>query len=345
MSAAAALGFFAAFALALVSTLVTRAMARRYGVVAHPRADRWHQRPTATLGGVAIALGFSVPVLALGPVHEVGPVIALALLVTALGVADDLRHLTPAAKLAGQTMVAVGALAAGYRLGWTGSMTADSLLTLLWLVGLTNAFNLLDNMDGLAAGVALIGATAYLMLALAHGASWDGLMLAAYAGATAGFLVFNFPPASIFMGDAGSLFLGFTLALLAVRAGAGLGARGPSAFAIPVAILAVPILDTTLVTLVRGLAGRSILAGGRDHASHRLVALGLSERGAVLALCGCAGLGAAAGVSAHMVGARHAVSIIGSFLLGLILFGVRLGRIRDVGAQVSDWTTRDGPPP
>jgi UDP-GlcNAc:undecaprenyl-phosphate GlcNAc-1-phosphate transferase len=147
------------------------------------------------------------------------------------------------------------------------------------------------------------------------------------------------------MGDAGSLFLGFTLALLAVRAGAGLGARGPSAFAIPVAILAVPILDTTLVTLVRGLAGRSILAGGRDHASHRLVALGLSERGAVLALCGCAGLGAAAGVSAHMVGARHAVSIIGSFLLGLILFGVRLGRIRDVGAQVSDWTTRDGPPP
>ena len=226
MSTTATLGFLAAFALAVVSTVVARAMARRFGVVAHPRADRWHHRPTATLGGVAIALGFSVPVLAVAPLHEVGPVIALAMLVTALGLADDLRHLTPATKLAGQSLLAAGALAAGYRLGWTGSMAGDSLLTFVWLVGLTNAFNLLDNMDGLAAGIALIGAAGYLMLALAHGMSWDVVMLAAYAGATAGFLVFNFPPASIFMGDAGSLFLGFTLALLAVRSGAGLDSGG-----------------------------------------------------------------------------------------------------------------------
>jgi UDP-GlcNAc:undecaprenyl-phosphate/decaprenyl-phosphate GlcNAc-1-phosphate transferase len=328
MGATATLGLLAAFALAVVSTLVTRAMARRFGAVDHPRADRWHHRATPTLGGVAIALGFSVPVLAVAPLQEVGPVLALALLATLLGLADDFRHLTPAAKLVGQTVLAAGALAAGCRLGWIGSPVADSLLTLLWLVGLTNAFNLLDNMDGLAAGVALIGASAVLMLAIAHGRSWDVVMLAAYIGATAGFLVFNFPPASIFMGDAGSLFLGFTLALLAVRPGVGLASGGPAAAVVPLAILSVPIFDTTLVVLVRFMGGRRILAGGRDHSSHRLVAMGLSERGAILALYACAGFGAIAGVSAHMVDSRHAGAIAALFLLGLILFGCRLAQVR-----------------
>lgn len=320
--------FAAAFALALVSTATVRFVARRLGLVALPRADRWHRRPTAMLGGLAIAAAFSIPVLAAGKPSDVGPTVGLALAMTALGLADDLRRLNPVAKLVVESIAAAGALFVGYRLGWTGSPTVDSLLTLLWLVGLANAFNLLDNMDGLAAGVAGIGATAYLLLALEHGAASDVLMLAAYAGATFGFLVFNFQPASIFMGDAGSLFLGFTLALLAVRSGAGLGAGGTSAVIIPIAILSVPIFDTTLVTFVRSLAGRRISVGGRDHSSHRLVALGLPERRAVLVLYGFAGLAAAAGISVYYLDLSHANILVGLFLVVLTLFGLHLAEVR-----------------
>jgi len=322
------LPFVAAFALSLASTLAVRAIARRFGLVAQPRDDRWHRRPTALLGGLGIAAAFSVPVLVMGVWTEVGPVVALALAVMALGLVDDIRRLSPAAKLAFEAMAAAGALFLGYRLGWTGSLTVDSLLTLLWLVGMANAFNLLDNMDGLAAGVAGIGAAAYLILALAGGTPADVLMLAAFAGATCGFLVFNVHPASIFMGDAGSLFLGFTLGLLAVRSGAGLGAGGTSAVVIPLAILSVPIFDTALVTFLRSLAGRRISEGGRDHSSHRLVALGLPERRAVFVLWVFAGAAAIAGLSVFFLDLSHGNIVAGLLAGGLTLFGVHLAQVR-----------------
>ncbi len=200
---------------------------------------------------------------------------------------------------------------------------------------MANAFNLLDNMDGLAAGVAAIGAAAYLILALAGGAPADVLMLAAYAGATCGFLVFNVHPASIFMGDAGSLFLGFTLALLAVRSGAGLGAGGTSAVIIPLAILSVPIFDTTLVTFMRSLAGRRISAGGRDHSSHRLVALGLPERRAVFVLWVSAGLAAIVGLSIFFLDLSHGNILAGLFAGGLTLFGAHLAQVRVYDADTA----------
>ncbi len=330
--------FAAAAVLSLVLTWLLRMLARRFGLVAEPRDDRWHRRPTALLGGIGIAVGFSIPVLAMGSWREVGPVVALALVVTALGLIDDLRRLGPAAKLVFEATAAAGALFLGYRLGWTGSLTLDSLFTLLWLVGLANAFNLLDNMDGLAAGVAGIGAAAYLVLALAGGTPADVLMLAAYAGATCGFLVFNVHPASIFMGDAGSLFLGFTLALLAVRSGAGLGAGGTSAAVIPLAILSVPIFDTTLVTFMRSLAGRRISSGGRDHSSHRLVALGLPERRAVFVLWVSALMAAIVGVSIFFLDLGHASIVAGLFAGGLTLFGAHLAQVRvyDVDAASSE---------
>jgi UDP-GlcNAc:undecaprenyl-phosphate GlcNAc-1-phosphate transferase len=314
-----------------------RAVARKLGLVAQPRDDRWHRRPTALLGGIAIAAGFSVPVLAMGALIEVGPVVALALFVAALGLIDDLRRLSPAAKLAFEATAAAGALFLGYRLGWTGSLTFDSLLTLLWLVGMTNAFNLLDNMDGLAAGVAGIGAAAYLILALAGGTPADVLMLAAFAGATCGFLVFNVHPASIFMGDAGSLFLGFTLGLLAVRSGAGLGSGGASAVVIPLAILSVPIFDTALVAFMRSLAGRPISEGGRDHSSHRLVALGLPERRAVFVLWVFASAAAITGLSLFFFDVSHGNIVAGLLVGGLTLFGAHLAqaRVYDAGAAPS----------
>ncbi len=330
--------FAASAALSLALTGLLRVAARRFALVAQPRDDRWHRRPTALLGGVGIAVGFSAPVLVMGAWHEVGPVVALALFVAALGLIDDLRHLSPATKLTFEATAAAGALFLGYRLGWTGSLTLDSLLTLLWLVGLANAFNLLDNMDGLAAGVAGIGAAAYLTLALASGTPADVLMLAAYVGATCGFLVFNVHPASIFMGDAGSLFLGFTLALLAVRSGAGLSAGGTSSVVIPLAIFSVPIFDTTLVTFMRSLTGRRVSTGGRDHSSHRLVALGLPEGRAVLVLWVSALLAAMVGVSIFFLDLGHGSIVAGLFAGGLTLFGAHLAQVRvyDVDAAVPE---------
>jgi len=338
MTALPALALVAAFGISVGLTFGVRAMARRFNLFAQPSPDRWHRRPTALLGGVALALGFACPVLWLGAFAEVAPAVALAALVAAIGLADDLKRLNPATKLVFQAVVAAIALFVGFRLGWTGSLTADSLLTVLWLVGLANAFNLLDNMDGLAAGVAAIAALAYLVLAVSLGAATDALLFAALAGSVLGFLVFNFQPASIFMGDAGSLFLGFTLALLSTRLGPGLGAGGISAVLIPVAILSVPIFDTALVTFLRGLAGRSVSVGGRDHSSHRLVGLGLPERRAVLVLYGCAAAAASAGLSVSYLDLSHANILVGLFFVGLTFFGIHLAHVRVYRADEAEAT-------
>jgi UDP-GlcNAc:undecaprenyl-phosphate GlcNAc-1-phosphate transferase len=316
-----------AFGLSLGLTFAARSVARRFNFIAEPRADRWHRHPTALLGGAAMAVAFAVPVLCMGFDREVWQIVVLVLAVSGIGLADDLHRLNPGTKLTFLAVTAATALFLGYRLGWTGSLTADSLLTLLWLVGLANAFNLLDNMDGLAAGVAGIASLAYLVLASTSGAASDVLLFAALTGSVLGFLVFNFQPASIFMGDAGSLFLGFTLALLSTKLGPGLGAAGTSPVLIPVAILSVPIFDTTLVTFLRGLAGRRIAVGGRDHSSHRLVAFGLPERRAVLVLYGCAAVAAAAGLSVYYLDLSHANILVGLFLVALTFFGVHLAHV------------------
>lgn len=317
-----------AFVLSFAMTLVVRRLARRTGIVAHPRADRWHRRPTPLLGGVAIVTGFAVPILVLGQAKDVAVPVVLGLVVAGVGLADDIRRLNPGTKLTVQMTVAAVALFLGYRLAWTGSVTFDLLLTLLWLVGLTNAFNLLDNMDGLAAGVAAVGSTAYLVLAATHGTPTDVLLFGALTGSILGFLVFNFHPATIFMGDAGSLFLGFTLALLSVKLEPGTGTGAAAAIVVPIAVLSVPIFDTTLVTFVRGFAGRRISVGGRDHISHRLVALGFPERQAVLVLYAFAGIAAVAGLSVFYLDLSHANIVLGLFLVALTFFGVHLAQVR-----------------
>ena len=212
--AQAALGFV--LSLALVP--LCRTAATRFGYVARPRADRWHGRPTALLGGVAIAtatLGlFSVLAgIRAEPVLFIG-----AGLMFAVGLLDDLISFTPATKLVFEIGVASLFVFFGYRLTWVHSLTLDTILTVLWIVGLTNAFNLLDNMDGLAAGLCLIAGTGVLGSLLSSGAGGpDSTYLALMLGSTAGFLVYNFHPASIFMGDSGSLFIGLSLAVLTLH--------------------------------------------------------------------------------------------------------------------------------
>ena len=198
------------FAISLGATAALKPLAARLGVVAPPRADRWHARPTPLLGGAAIVLALLGCALLL-PEHPPQVLVLLGggAALFGLGLLDDLRPLRPATKLLAQAAVAAAVIALGLELAPTASPTVNALFTFVWIVGLTNAFNLLDNMDGLAAGVAAIAILFRLCFFLGEGEVVEADLAAAFLGALLGFLVFNFSPASIFLGDAGSLLIGF----------------------------------------------------------------------------------------------------------------------------------------
>jgi UDP-GlcNAc:undecaprenyl-phosphate/decaprenyl-phosphate GlcNAc-1-phosphate transferase len=325
-----ALGALYAFVVSAALVAVCRVVALRLGYTAAPRADRWHRRPTALLGGVGIAL----TVLGLHAIRSgltVLPVLLIgAVSIFIVGLIDDIVSIKPYAKLIAEIAIASLFVFFGYRLSWTNSLTVDTLLTMLWIVGLTNAFNLLDNMDGLCAGIGLIAGAALLVTLRGAGASVEANYLAILLGATAGFLVHNLHPASIFMGDSGSLFIGLNLSVLSL--GFGRTPTGSSKvlsfIAAPMLVLLVPIFDTTLVTASRLLSGRSATQGGRDHSSHRLVAIGLSERRAVSVLWALAAFG---GMLALLLQRpQNDLSGIASavFLLAMIIFAVYLARVR-----------------
>jgi UDP-GlcNAc:undecaprenyl-phosphate GlcNAc-1-phosphate transferase len=254
-----------------------------------------------------------------------------------LGLIDDLRSMDPQHKLAGQIVLTSILVFLGFRLEWTSYKTIDLFLSILWIVGITNAFNLLDNMDGLSAGVAFIAALFTFLLHLSGpgAASTEAvlLMTACYLGALLGFLVYNFNPASIFMGDAGSLFIGFVMACLmtmggSVHAVGGSVANLLSVIAIPILIVFIPILDTGFVSFMRKLFRRPISQGGKDHSSHRMVAIGLSEKKAVLVLYG---FSVASGLIALAV--RHlniglTLVLITLYLLFVVFFWIYLGRVK-----------------
>jgi UDP-GlcNAc:undecaprenyl-phosphate GlcNAc-1-phosphate transferase len=316
---------------AAVLTPVVGAMARRAGAVAKPKSDRWHTRPTAMLGGVAIAAAVLLPLLLLLPrTRENGIVMAASAALFLVGLGDDLLRMKPYQKLIGQLLGAAAVVSFGLILPWTASYVVNLLITVFWLVGITNAVNMLDNMDGLAAGVCAIAA-AFLALNFYTNEQFpQALALIVFAGALLGFLIYNHHPASIFMGDCGSMFVGFFLACSALASGPG-GGRSRSVaavLAVPVLVLVVPIFDTTLVTLLRKLAGRPASQGGRDHTSHRLVALGLSEKHAVWMLYTFALAGGALAMLVRHAALDVSVGAIASFTVVLTLLGVYLARVR-----------------
>ena len=321
----------AGLAASLALTPAVRALARRAGVVAKPKSDRWHTRPTAMLGGVAIAVAVIGAVLLLVPrTREIVIVVSVSAALFAVGLADDFLHIKPYQKLIGQLLGAGAVIALGLVLPWTPSHAVNVAITLFWLVGITNAVNMLDNMDGLASGVSAIAAAFLAMNFYVSDQLPQALMLIAFAGALAGFLAYNHHPASIFMGDCGSMFVGFFLASSVLAAGTG-GGRSRSVaavLAVPVLVLVVPIFDTTLVTLLRKLAGRPASQGGRDHTSHRLVALGLSERNAVWMLYAFALAGGALAMLVRHAPLPVSVGAIGAFTLLLTILGVYLSRVR-----------------
>jgi UDP-GlcNAc:undecaprenyl-phosphate GlcNAc-1-phosphate transferase len=339
----------APFAMSLLLTLAVvplcRATARRFNFLARPRQDRWHQRPVALFGGVGIAVVVFATAAVLGLSTQIPILMASAGLMSAVGLTDDVLHLKPATKLVAQLALAAALLQFGYRLNWLESMTLDTMLTLVWVVGLTNAFNLIDNMDGLCSGIALVAGGALLVELLAVGPPVppEAVFLAILLGATAGFLVYNTYPASIFLGDSGSLLLGFSLAALTLSTGHNVRGRSDILVVIagPVLVLLIPILDTTLVTLSRWTAGRRASQGGADHSSHRLVAIGLSEPKAVALLWFLAAIGGVLGIGLRHYGQQSSLALVAfGFVVAMTLFAVYLAGVRVY--EDADRAVRDG---
>jgi UDP-GlcNAc:undecaprenyl-phosphate/decaprenyl-phosphate GlcNAc-1-phosphate transferase len=318
------------FVSAIFLTYAVRAAARRYGFVAKPKADRWHKKPTAMMGGAAIFLTTVLIYFLFVPyTSESLVILGASSFLFLVGLLDDILNIKPYQKLVGQLIGATIVIGFGLKLPWTGYEIIDIWITVIWLIGITNAINLLDNMDGLAAGISVIAAISLAVGFSAGGQGAELLFVAAFIGALLGFLVFNFNPASIFMGDCGSMFVGFLLASSVMMNQVGGRSRSVlTILAVPALILFVPIFDTTFVTILRKLWGRKASQGGRDHTSHRLVALGLSERNAVLMLCGFAILAGSLALAVQELEISQSLALIGVFTVILTIVGVYLAKVK-----------------
>lgn len=352
------------FAVALIGTMIIQRLARRYGLLAKPRADRWHRQPIALHGGLgfypAFVLGAGfILVWSMGATRQEGISIlsisadvklGVALLVGSLlmfgiGLCDDLYDLRPITKLIGQLVGASCFIFIGGAFPLTDNQVLNNVITYIWFIGITNAVNLLDNMDGLASGVIIIAGITLAILSWegSEASSRNGLgtsLCVALAAALGGFWLYNRAPASIFMGDSGSLSIGYLIAGLAVPgplngyfglAGSENHGIGIIALVIPALVLLVPIYDTTLVTLTRIWRAHPVSQGGCDHASHRLVRLGLSEHDAVLILYGLSAAGCAMALVVEYYPLRS-VPFFVIFAIAIMMSGIYLGR-----DQFLDW--------
>ncbi len=290
-----AVAFLVSLGLALLLTPVAVRIALRRDVLDRPGDYKVQESPVPYLGGLAIFVAFTITVFAAGAwyfatarpaagLQELGVVLGGALLLGFVGLIDDVRSLNPLPRFLIQTGL-------GIAVWWVGAgallfdhPVLNALFTLLWMVGMTNAFNLLDNMDGLSAGIAAIASFFFFLLAALSGQFLIAALSIALTGCVIGFLRHNFHPAKIYMGDAGSLFLGFLLAGIGLK----LEFPGPNqiTFMVPILVLGVPILDTTLVVTTRVINRINPLRGGRDHVSHRLVFVGIPVKATVSLIYG-----------------------------------------------------------
>jgi UDP-GlcNAc:undecaprenyl-phosphate/decaprenyl-phosphate GlcNAc-1-phosphate transferase len=300
MSAAAAAVAFPVSAF-VIWALLRSPVAHR--LIAHPTGERWSEQATPSFGGVGLFFGLAAGVgaaIAAGGVHaheELLGILAAGALLFLAGFVDDLRSLPVVVKLAAQFGAAAIVLTMGLSVQIVGNDVLAAAIGVVWLVGMTNAFNLLDNMDGLAGTLALIGATFFAIDAVTVHEERLLLVLSLSLGlACLGFLPFNFRPgkaAAVFMGDSGSQVLGFTLGALGLATSWKVAETTVATLVLPILVLGIPILDTALVATTRMVEGRPVHRGGKDHSSHRLVRGGLSEHRTVVLLAAiAAGLGA-----------------------------------------------------
>jgi UDP-GlcNAc:undecaprenyl-phosphate GlcNAc-1-phosphate transferase len=336
--------FLLAFVACLALTPAVLRMAHRMEMVDAASAShrKVHTGAIPRLGGVAIVVSFYVPILGLlvystrvgdavwQDLALVNGLLGGGLVIAMLGLYDDLRQASPRLKLAVQIAVALTLCALGFRierldLPFLPMIDLGLLawpLTVAWIVGVTNAVNLIDGLDGLAAGIALFGLAPMVVLAVSKGNLVLALVCCCLAGSLLGFLGYNFHPARIFMGDSGSMFLGFVLAVVSVAT----ASKGRVAVAMltPVLALGMPILDTLLAIARRAWFGQSLFVGDRGHIHHRLLDQGFSHRNTVLVMYGFAGLFAMLGIGVHFNRDEESALL---FLLSLVVAGVLLRKV------------------
>jgi UDP-GlcNAc:undecaprenyl-phosphate GlcNAc-1-phosphate transferase len=323
-----------AFAVALLGslglTVPVRRLALRYGMVDKPGPRKVHLSPIPLLGGIAIYLGFVLAVLLTlhgAPKQQIAGILAGATLLATVGLLDDGGLLHHQVKLfIGMPAAALFLLASGIHAQiFSGfidgpiGVALDGALTILWVVGITASFSILDHMDGLCAGIAAVAAGFFTISASLNGQTLVRTLGAAALGAALGFLRWNFNPAKIFMGDGGAMFLGFLMAALALKVRPP-GGEFPAGWLVPVLILGVPIFDTTLVSISR--ARRGLLpftSPGKDHAAHRLSNLGLGHRGAVLGMYCLAALFGTVALIVPYVSPGTAYLLAGILSIGALL--------------------------
>lgn len=320
----------AAAVVVLCTTPLAGWLARTVGAMDQPSGRRIHSTPTPRLGGLAILAGFLVPVLYYLPDDSGAQALVTgAILIACLGAIDDVFGLGPAVKLAGQIACAAIPVAAGITIdhitlpfvGVFDLGPGQYPLTIIWFVAIVNMINFIDGMDGLAAGVTGIGALTFAILAASLGRADPAIMAAALAGACAAFLVYNFHPAKIFMGDSGSMLLGFLMAGVAVNG----VMKSAAAIAVlaPLVVLAIPILDTSFVVLKRLKYGLPVYSPDRSHFHHRFFTIGWSQRKTVLALYGWCALMSAVAIAMRFVPYRDADGgIVWAGALGIAAAGL-----------------------
>ncbi len=319
-----------------------------------PDARKMHTSPIPRIGGLAIWLALWASTLVVTPfilsdpmlapastLPSLSAIFAAAMVIFVVGMADDRRSSTPLAKLVGQFVACSILVVSGIRFSVFNQPLIDIPLTYLWVLGLTNALNLLDNMDGLSAGAATIAGAFLLLLAILNGQLLVALLAVAVVGSCLGFLLYNYNPASIFMGDTGSLSLGFILAVISMK----LEIHNSKylSFFIAALVLSVPIFDTSFVVWRRLTEGRSIAQGGKDDTSHRLVNLGLGQKQAVWVLYAASVLAGLAALVVSQGSRRLVVVMLVSYGILAIGAALLLARVRTETSQSSDANARSLP--
>ena len=320
--------FIAGFISYLVAPFV-RMMAMKLDYLDHPKDNKVHARPMPLLGGVAMFIAFFITILTKETaiiVPQVRAILLGSLILLIIGLIDDKMGMMPNFKLLGQFLAAMVVIKSGLRMDFIPNYYLSVILTYIWIIGITNSFNLLDNMNGLSAGIAGIAALFFGIISYMNGQAVTSIVSFALAGCAFGFLKHNFPKANLFMGDAGSLVLGYVLASLAIL-GTWKTYILTTSLMVPILVLGYPIFDTALVSIIRILQGRSIFEGGKDHSSHRLALLGLKRYRTVLTIYGiCVSLG----LTAVIVTRVHWTIGIGLGIIvaiSILALGIRLSLV------------------
>ncbi|MGF7430144.1 MraY family glycosyltransferase [Thermoanaerobacterium thermosaccharolyticum] len=289
------LSFVVAFVVALMATPAAKKLAYKIGAIDIPKDKRRvHKKPVPLIGGLAIYLGTILSILLFLPKSETNlGIIAGSTIIVVLGIFDDKFELKAKVKLLGQLLASFVVVLSGVRIDWLTNPFGDGMinigvfaipLSIFWIVGITNAMNLIDGLDGLAAGIASISSGSLFVVSLLNGRYATALITAAVTGAALGFLPYNFNPAKIFMGDTGAMFLGFILSAVSIEGA--VKSAAAIAIAVPILALGVPVFDTTFAIIRRIANKKPIMEADKGHLHHRLLALGLTQKQAVFVMYG-----------------------------------------------------------